>query len=147
VLPWWEGADEAQSRCSFSNLIRYARAVLQISHVTASDSDSEDAARQACGKAAAAPARWGIAQAVTVRNFHSECQSRARGVRVGHWAPAVTVTGTVSVDHCDILPIPPAAGPSLPGSASESISRLVTCLGQCQSEVRAPCRQLTDVLL
>jgi hypothetical protein len=21
VLPWWEGADEAQSRCSFSNLI------------------------------------------------------------------------------------------------------------------------------
>jgi hypothetical protein len=24
VLPWWEGADEAQSRCSFSILIRYA---------------------------------------------------------------------------------------------------------------------------
>jgi hypothetical protein len=23
VLPWWEGADEAQSRYSFSNLIRY----------------------------------------------------------------------------------------------------------------------------
>jgi hypothetical protein len=23
VLPWWEGADEAQSRCGFSNLIRY----------------------------------------------------------------------------------------------------------------------------
>jgi hypothetical protein len=26
VLPWWEGADEAQSRCSFrvsTNLIRY----------------------------------------------------------------------------------------------------------------------------
>jgi hypothetical protein len=23
VLPRWEGADEAQSRCSFSNLIRY----------------------------------------------------------------------------------------------------------------------------
>jgi hypothetical protein len=25
VLPWWEGADEAQSRCSFSNLIVPAR--------------------------------------------------------------------------------------------------------------------------
>jgi hypothetical protein len=25
VLPWWEGADEAQSRCSFSHLIRYER--------------------------------------------------------------------------------------------------------------------------
>ena len=23
MLPWWEGADEAQYRCSFSNLIRY----------------------------------------------------------------------------------------------------------------------------
>jgi hypothetical protein len=29
VLPWWEGADEAQSRCSFSNhLIRYGECSL-----------------------------------------------------------------------------------------------------------------------